>query len=158
MYQHVKEVQHRDGGTITEIAVREGDHVEAGQLLLRLDDVQIRAELSIVSGQIQELTARQSRLQAERDGLIAIAFPDNLLQDQRGASLMAGETKLFVGNMLNRTRQKDQMLLQVAQLHQEVAGLSAQRDALDEEITVVLGEQAKIEQLVDRGVQGLRHQ
>ena len=149
--QHVKEVQHRDGGTITEIAVREGDRVQAGQLLLRLDDVQTRAELSIVTGQIMELSARQARLEAERDGLTMIVFPVDLRQDLR-AGLVAGETKLFTGNMLNRTRQKEQMVLQVAQLHQEVAGLSAQRDALDDEITLVIGEQAKIRELADKGL------
>ena len=150
--QHVKQVQHRDGGTITEIAVRVGDHVEAGQVLLRLDDVQIRAELSIVSGQLMELTARQSRLQAERDGLTTISFPDVFHLDERGAALVAGETKLFAGNMLNRVRQKDQMTLQIGQLRQEVAALASQKDALDEEVAMVAEEQSKIQQLVDKGL------
>lgn len=150
--QHVKQVQHRDGGTITEIAVRVGDHVEAGQVLLRLDDVQIGAELSIVSGQLMELTARQSRLQAERDALTTISFPDVLHLDERGAALMAGETKLFAGNMLNRARQKDQMTLQIEQLRQEVAALSSQKDALDEEVAMVAEEQSKIQELVDKGL------
>ena len=50
--QNLKLIQHRDGGIVSEIAVREGDHVEAGQVILRLDDVQTRAELSIVRSQL----------------------------------------------------------------------------------------------------------
>jgi pyruvate/2-oxoglutarate dehydrogenase complex dihydrolipoamide acyltransferase (E2) component len=46
--QNVKEVQHRDGGTVQVIGVRQGDSVSEGQVLFRLDDVQIRTELSII--------------------------------------------------------------------------------------------------------------
>ena len=46
--QNLKSIQHRDGGIISEIAVREGDFVTKGQVMLRLDDAETRAELSIV--------------------------------------------------------------------------------------------------------------
>lgn len=48
--QNLKQVQHRDGGIVSEIAVKEGDVVAAGQVLVRLEDTQTRAELSIVRG------------------------------------------------------------------------------------------------------------
>jgi HlyD family secretion protein len=150
---HVKEIQHRDGGIVSEIAVREGDHVEAGQILLRLDDVQIRAELSIILGQIDELQGRAARLTAEREGANLIDFPAALIADPAAhATIIAGETQLFTGNRLGRERQKEQLALQLEQLDQEIVGLKAQSKALREEIALVEEEQAKLGKLADKGL------
>jgi multidrug efflux pump subunit AcrA (membrane-fusion protein) len=46
--QNLKQIQHRDGGIVSSIDVREGDVVQKGQVLLRLDDAQSQAELSIL--------------------------------------------------------------------------------------------------------------
>jgi multidrug efflux pump subunit AcrA (membrane-fusion protein) len=61
-------IQHVDGGVIGAINVRNGDHVEIGQVLLRLDDTDIRSELAIIEQQIVETSSRIARLRAERDG------------------------------------------------------------------------------------------
>ncbi len=53
--QDIKLVQHPDGGVVKSIAVREGDFVTEGQVLVRLDDAQIRAERTILQGQLSEL-------------------------------------------------------------------------------------------------------
>ena len=53
--QNLKAIQHRDGGIVSEILVKEGDAVRKGDIMLRLDDVQTRAELSIVKNQLVEL-------------------------------------------------------------------------------------------------------
>ena len=74
---NLKAVQHRDGGIVSEIPIREGDVVQAGQVLLRLDDVQSRAELAIMRSQMLDLSIRKARLVAERDGLAAMTIsPD----------------------------------------------------------------------------------
>ena len=75
---NVKTIKHKEGGIVDEILVRNGDLVKAGDLLLRLDDAVTRANLAIVSKQIDELTATEARLTAERDGEEQIAFPDAL--------------------------------------------------------------------------------
>ncbi len=54
--------------------VKEGDVVSMGQVMLRLDDAQTRAELSIVKTQLVELAARQARLIAERDNQEELTF------------------------------------------------------------------------------------
>ena len=63
----IKKIQHPTGGIVKEINVKNGDRVEAGDILLRLDDTQTRATLGIVQSQLIELTAREARLAAERD-------------------------------------------------------------------------------------------
>ena len=65
----VKKVQHLSGGIVGEILVHEGSQVEAGQVVMRLDDTLTRATLGVVQSQLDLYTAREARLLAERDGL-----------------------------------------------------------------------------------------
>ena len=138
--------------THTSIAIREGDHVKSGQVLVTLDDVQIRTELSIMSGQLSEMKGRQLRLIAERDGMLAISFPAGYGSSFHEASIMSGEIKLFKGNLLNRNSQKSQLELQIGQLKQEIEGLSAQENALRDEIEMVASEQTKLNGLAKKGL------
>src|SRR6478735_4665078 len=64
----VKKIQHPTGGIVGELKVREGDQVKEGDLLVRLDETVTRANLQVVSKQLDEFLGRQSRLEAERDG------------------------------------------------------------------------------------------
>jgi HlyD family secretion protein len=95
---NVKKVQHPTGGVVGEIFVKEGGAVEAGQVVLRLDDTVTKATLGVVRSQLDELTARQARLVAERDDAEAVTFPDELTSRRADASVataLAGEEKLF---------------------------------------------------------------
>ncbi len=69
----VKKVQHLSGGIVGEILVKEGSEVEAGQVVMRLDDTLTRATLGVVQSQLDLYIAREARLLAERDGLGAVA-------------------------------------------------------------------------------------
>ena len=151
--QNMKSVQHRDGGIVSEILVREGDYVQAGEVILRLEDTQTRAELSIVSGQIVELTARRARLLAERAGLDEIAFPAGFIEASAAAAEIAdGESRLFHGQQFNRKSQVQQLELGAVQIGEEIAGLSGQHDAITDEITLVADEYARTKGLFDRGL------
>ena len=148
--QDLKVVQHIDGGVLREIAIKPGDSVTAGQVLLRLDDVQIRAERSIVKGQLMELTARQARLMAERDGASTLVFPEGFLnQHAEAPSIAAGEEQLLAGNLHNLRSQKEQLLLQISQLRQEVNGLQFQHTAVLAELVLVLDERDRMRSLAE---------
>ncbi|MEL6171182.1 MAG: biotin/lipoyl-binding protein, partial [Pseudomonadota bacterium] len=73
-------VQHPEGGVVGEILVRDGDAVEAGQLLLRFDDTFVTSELAIVEGQLYEIWARKARLAAERDGTNSLTIDGELAE------------------------------------------------------------------------------
>ena len=82
-------VQHPDGGVVAEILVHEGETVDAGQPLIRLDGTLLNTELAIVEGQYFEILARRGRLEAERADRKQITFPEELIE---AAAARAGLT------------------------------------------------------------------
>lgn len=58
-------IQSQEGGTIAEIMVREGDRVRRGQLLVRLDAVQLRAALEESEARVASLRSKMARIEAE---------------------------------------------------------------------------------------------
>ncbi len=151
--QNLKEVQHRDGGIVGEIHVREGDVVEAGQVLFRLDDAQSRAELSILTTQVDEAEARRARLIAERDGSTDIRFPQRFMAENANHSeLIAAETRLHASNLANRENQRQQLELGIAQVEDEIEGLQAQRAALLEETDLVEQTHTRLVALNEKGL------
>nr|WP_295887871.1 HlyD family type I secretion periplasmic adaptor subunit [uncultured Devosia sp.] len=151
--ENVKVVQHLDGGVVRAINVRKGQEVTAGEVLLRLDDVQIRTERSILMGQLAELLARQARLTAERDAATEIAFPDDFLTAYPdGMLILQGEQQLFDSTSRNRRSQRQQLELQVAQLEEEVGGLQFQAAALVDEVALAQEERARMSALSEKGL------
>jgi HlyD family type I secretion membrane fusion protein len=151
--QNLKIIQHRDGGIVTRILVREGDVVEKDQVLFELDNVQMRAELSILRTQLLEAEARAARLTAERDDRLVITFPDHFISsDPATASIIAGETRLHEGNIANRDSQQLQLELSIDQIGDEIAGLEAQRSALQEETTLVDEAHTSLVALEEKGL------
>lgn len=149
--QNLKSIQHRDGGIVSDIAVREGDVVTAGQVLIRLEDAQTKAELSIVHSQLVELAARKARLLAERDLLNAIEFPAELeTTGPEVAITINGETRLFDGNRANRESQKQQLELGIEQIGEEIRGLEAQRAAKEDEMALLEVQHEKISGLAEK--------
>jgi HlyD family type I secretion membrane fusion protein len=124
--KQVKLVQHRDGGIIAEILVANGDRVNAGDVLIRLDETQTKAELGVLRSQITELLGRRARLSAERDGAAAITFEREFETAPHSAEIARGELRLFQENRAVREARREQLLLQVEQYEEQVRGLSSQ--------------------------------
>ncbi|MFT5511303.1 MAG: HlyD family secretion protein [Hyphomicrobiaceae bacterium] len=128
--RHVKKVQHREGGIVAKINVKNGDRVEAGEILLELDMTQINAEIGIIRGQLIELTARSARLEAERDGFDKISFAKAMYDmGAEARAVTVGEKRLFYANKVNQRSQVAQLKSQVDQLNQEILGIEAQRNS-----------------------------
>ncbi|MNR00323.1 Type I secretion system membrane fusion protein PrsE [compost metagenome] len=69
-----KTVQHLNGGTVSDIYVKEGDLVERGQPLLQLDKTQVLARQNALEAQYLVAKTIEDRLLAERDGLPEVQF------------------------------------------------------------------------------------
>lgn len=152
---NVKKVQHPTGGIVGELLVQEGDAVEAGQVLIRLDDTVTRATLGVVRSQLDELIAREARLLAERDGAKAIDFPAELIarrNEKTVAAALNGEQTLFESRRSGRLGQRSQLQERVAQSKEEIRGLSAQQDAKEREIKFITEELAGVAELYDKNL------
>ncbi len=152
---NIRRVQHRTGGIVGEIRVRNGDRVDAGDVVVALDATVTRANLAIIENQIDQLHARRARLVAERDGAPDVVVPENLaarLDDVEIAELVAGERALFTARRDMRERRKEQLDERIAQIGQEIEGLSARRRALDEERALIAQELEGIERLYAKGL------
>jgi HlyD family secretion protein len=149
----VKKVQHPTGGVIGDILVHDGDRVREGDVLVRLDETLTRANLAIIVKSLNELAARQARLEAERDGRESVVFPAelNALKDAPGiAELMAGETKLFELRRSAREGEKAQLQERIAQLNKEIAGLTGQAESKQREIDLIQRELTGVRDLWDK--------
>ena len=149
----VKKVQHPTGGTVGEILVQDGTRVSAGDVLLRLDETAAKANLSAITNSLWELSARQARLEAERDAASEVVFPEQLLAKESDAALaliLAGERKLFGLRREALLGQKAQLRERVAQLNDEISGLDEQIEAKGEQLRLIAQELTAVRDLWDK--------
>ncbi|RUM19381.1 HlyD family type I secretion periplasmic adaptor subunit [Rhizobium vallis] len=152
---YVKPVQHQKGGTVGQIFVKNGDVVDAGQVLIHLDDTQTRANLAIVRKRLDELSARTARLEAERDGVEAIAFTKEFLakaNDPEVSRSIEGEKRLFADRKSSRRSRKAQLNERIEQLKQETEGLVAQETGKRQEIGLIEKELESLQRLFEQGL------
>lgn len=151
----IKRVQHPTGGVVGELNVRDGDFVEANDILIRLDETVTRANLGIVLNSLDQAMAREARLEAERDAAVAIVFPEELTT--RGAlesvaSIMAGEERLFELRATARAGQIAQLREREIQLQNEIEGLNGQLDAKTREIELLKQELTGVRELWEKNL------
>lgn len=143
---HRKTVQHRDGGIVREILVREGEHVVAGQALLRLDDRRVDATYELTRSQLDALRLRRSRLEAERTLSAAWPAPPEL-RDRQGeariADALSRESALFAArrNALDSQlrlvqRQIDEVGTELAAREREYQSITQALADMQEELSV----------------------
>ena len=150
---NVKKVQHPTGGVVGEVRARDGMVVKAGDVVVRLDDTVTKASLAIVIKALNGLWARAARLEAEQRGLDQITFPPMLLDrpnDPDVQNVMASESKLFEVRTTGRIGQKAQLRERVAQLNEEIGGLTAQETAKTKELALVEKELVGVRSLYEQ--------
>ncbi|MGL5733491.1 MAG: biotin/lipoyl-binding protein, partial [Beijerinckiaceae bacterium] len=136
-----KKVQHPEGGIIAKLNVREGDRVQAGDVVARLDDTQLKASLAIVTKALNEMTALEARLMAERDGASAVTFPATLVEaaasNPEAAASMAGQKTIFESRRTARDSARTQLREQITQLESGLTGLTTQQEAREQELQLI---------------------
>lgn len=152
---NIKKVQHPTGGIVGEIFVKEGTLVEEGQIVMRLDDTVTRATLGIVRSQLDELLTREARLLAERDGADTVPVPAALANRRNIPSVeaaLSGEMKLFESRGTARAGQRSQLRERVAQIGEEIRGLTAQLEGKESEIKFIAEELTGVSELFHKNL------
>jgi HlyD family secretion protein len=149
-------VQHLDGGVVAEILVDEGDRVEVGQTLLRLDAKLLESQKLIVEGQLFELIARRGRLEAERDGSDTLVFDPDLLAaaNERPVvqQLINGQERLFEARRNSIEKETEQLDKRQGQIRDQIMGIKSQQDSYRLQLELISAELDNQQSLLDRGL------
>lgn len=148
-------VQHLEGGIIDKILVQEGDRVKAGQPLFELDGTSATVQHNRLEKQLVALSARATRLAAERDGVDQLVFPQNLERTTGPGGendVLAEQAAEFMAR-LARHRQELAILQQrINALNDQIEGMAAQQVAVERQIEVVREEAERKKGLLDKGL------
>lgn len=151
-----KTVQHLEGGIVAEIRVREGSTVEAGDVVVVLDDTRAMADYNAAKAQLVSMLARSARLAAEESGAATPAFAADLLA--------AGTADPEVGALIDAERQNlvarrqalaDQVAMRdgkVAQAQADLAAYEGSLTSVDRQIELIDEEITTVEDLLRKGL------
>jgi len=126
----------REGGTVRQINVREGQFVRAGQPLLLFNDVEAKAAVDVYQNQYDVLLAQGARYSAEATGRSSIQFPQDLMSrmaDPRVAAMVRDQEFLFSTRQQLFQSQAAVLGQRIEQLETQIQGLQAQVASIDEQ-------------------------
>ena len=150
-----KSVEHPDGGRIKEVLVHEGAHVNAGDVVLVLDDTDNRAQVELLTQQQAQLMASEARLRAEYTGLETIAFPPELIAQQTDpevATAIVDQQKEFATRKAALEGNRTVLEQRIAQYKAQIAGLEAQLPPLDDQLKSMQEERVSLNDALKKGL------
>ncbi len=151
-----KAIQHREGGSVETVYVREADRVTAGQPLLKLDLSDEVANADVLEGLLLQHLARRARLEAEADDADKLQFPDELFlegsKSARSMLFMQQETDLFVARREAYLGERTLLQQQIAGAKQQIAALEGSLRATNQQLALIREEKVSLQPLVEKGL------
>ncbi|MHB0776577.1 HlyD family type I secretion periplasmic adaptor subunit [Halomonas sp. WWR20] len=149
-----KTIQHFEGGIVSQIRVSDGDHVEAGDTLVVLDNTQALSQLQIAQSQYNINRASEVRLMAEQGGAETLTFPDELLDSNtpRVKEVLAVQRGLFVARRQALQGTLDALDQQIVQMKEQIEGLQAQIGINKKRVASLRDEAADFRSLFKEGL------
>jgi len=150
-----KVVQHFEGGIVQDILVREGQSVDEGQVLFRLDSTPALANLELVLGSMDGFLAQEARLIAERDDAEAIIFSDELLARANNSNtqkIMQDQTAQFKERRSSINGQIGILEGRVQQYDSEVSGLKIEFESAGKQLSFIRDELTGVRDLAEKGL------
>ncbi len=149
-----KTVSLLESGILRELLVTEGQRVEAGQVLLRLDDAQARAAVKQARARLIGAEVRVARLAAELGEEDGFEIPEALRResvDDTIAPLLAAESALFAARKASFEGAVAVQARRIAQLEQQITALKAQSAAHGARLGFIRQELRGVNDLLARG-------
>ena len=148
-------VEHVDGGTVQAVLVRDGDRVAAGDVLIRLDDGELRTGEAMLAAEQAELVARRNRLEAEYRGADAIRWDAALArradEDAGVRAILDGQRRLFEARRASLAGQAALFKERITQTRRQIASLEAQLDAVRRQAGFLARELKPFRELFEEG-------
>ena len=148
-----KTVEHYEGGMVREILVKEGQAVEKGAILFRLENIEAKANFETIQNDFDAYLAVEARLLAERDQKSEIAWPPALLQHSDDVSVtqvINDETAEFNKRKSSLTGQIAVMELRISQLGDEIHGTDLEKEFAEGQIDFINKELVGLRELEEK--------
>jgi membrane fusion protein, type I secretion system len=150
-----KSVQHLEGGIVKELRVREGDRVEAGDVVIVIDESQARAEYEVLTQDFIVLRATEERLRTELSQRSQMTFPEDLktyADDHYVSEVWDGQERQFQVRLAAVDGQRKVIKGKIAQLEHQIVGLQAQVNAYSAQVVSIKDERQSLQPLLDKGL------
>lgn len=150
-----KSIQHLDGGIVRDLRVKEGDDVEAGAILLVLDDAQARAEAEVYAKQSVVLRFTEERLRAELRLDTEMKMPaDHAGEHDQDEIKAIWQAQVQQFEMRRKSLEGQRRIIdeKMAQLRSQIEGSEAQIKGLKAQLASVQKERESLVPLLDRGL------
>jgi HlyD family secretion protein len=149
-------VQHKDGGVVTAIRVREGQHVQAGQVLIELSAPELQAAERALTSDYLTLLAQRARLLAERVGQRNFAPPPEFASlgpadREIAAQVMQLQRSEMQARSGSISAQQSVLGQRASQLVQQQGGYTQQRAALIEQQRLIAEELEGLKSVAAKG-------
>jgi HlyD family secretion protein len=134
-----KQVQHLEGGIVREVLVREGQLVDAGQPLLKLDPTAAEARLRRLVLRQHRLMILKARLETEAKGAEHFELPINARSSEESSELAAIYARQLIELDARRAKIADEEAVlrrEIAGLQESISGYRAQAKATEERIAL----------------------
>ena len=115
-----KRVQHMEGGIIKTIFVKDGDFVKKDQLLIKLDDKQIKAELETLKSKYENLIVLEARLLAQKNDLKKMIIKEKI----ENKEIIKEQKFLFFATLESIQKNKQIIDEQISQLKNQIEGIN----------------------------------
>jgi HlyD family secretion protein len=135
-----KTVQHLEGGIVRDILVKEGEAVDQGATLFRLENVEAKANYETIENQLHSLLATEARLVAERDQQTEIRWPAEISSSRGGViddHIIADQVAEFNKRRLSLQAQIAVLNSRIEQLGDEIRGTQLQKQSAEGQIDFI---------------------
>lgn len=148
-------LQHLDGGLVAELMVKDGDTVQQGQVLMRLDSVMPRTQVDVMEGQYAALRALEARLIAERDGARRVTFSPEIVAKAAAsddiATSIRNQVNVFDARLKAHEGQLAILRERILQVREQINGFRSQVRAQEQMLTLIREEAAGVKELYEKG-------
>lgn len=147
-------IQHLEGGIVREILVKDGQLVEEGDVLLRLDPIRARTQMNVIQNEMDSLLAIEARLITEQSGGSRIVFPPELMA-RKGESILESVKRtqeiIFAARKEALDGQKSILQQRINQLNEQIGGLRALEQSKKQQNLLIRDELDGLKGLLEEG-------
>lgn len=148
-------IQHLEGGIVSLLRVKEGQFVNAGDVLVEIDDTEARAGVDILVNEYDFSRAQEARLMAEIKGSEDIEFPDDLLRrrdDASVAKILNDETEQFTKRSAAYQAQLAALRSRETLFKDQIEGLLVERESVMRQLELLRQELPGVKKLAAKGL------